>query len=123
MEDHFLVPSNDPKHPLGIHAERLHCVRGLSQDFRIPESSPAAVTDAGASAAEREMTPPTLSIILAVHSHCPLPEFVERVPRPRLILSLPCCGECGLLEGERLLDYQDPDIYSPSRKVLGWHHP
>ena len=126
MEDHFLTGPEDPKHPLGVHAARMTCVNGLSQDFMIPESSPASAPKqspagssggsggsgggssssasevgvvsvgsegdeaaAAAAAAEPELVQPTLSIILAVHSHCPLPEFVERVPRPRLVVSLP----------------------------------
>eukprot|EP00729_Bicosta_minor_P017099 gene17099-25959_t len=42
MEDHFLTGPEDPKHPLGVHAARMTCVNGLSQDFMIPESSPAS---------------------------------------------------------------------------------
>ena len=33
-----------------------------------------------------------LSIVLAVHSHCPLSEFVARIPGALLVVSLPCCG-------------------------------
>ena len=43
--------------------------------------------------------PCVLSKVLAVHSHCPLSEFVSRMPRRLLVVSLPCCGQCGVVEG------------------------
>jgi hypothetical protein len=49
--------------------------------------------------------------------------MVSRVPLPRMTISLPCCGQCGILTGEKLLDYVDEDILSPSRRVLVWYEP
>jgi len=93
------------KNPLGGMSKRLTCVRGISEDFDIPQS------------------PCDLSIVLAVHSHCPLSELFERIPTPRLCISMPCCGQCGLLDGEPVLTYYDEDILSPSRKVICHFHP
>ena len=63
--------------------------------------------------------PPMLTIVLAVHSHCPLAEFLSRAPKPRLCVSLPCCGRCGLVEAAApVLEYEDRDIMSPSRKLI-----
>jgi hypothetical protein len=93
-------------HSWGKMASRLHCVRGTTQGFALPPP------DAGT---------PALSVVLEVHSHCPLAEFVARVPPPALVISLPCCGKCGLVEGgdglDHLLSYSDPDILSPHRDV------
>lgn len=93
-------------HSWGGMASRLHCVRGTTEEFVLPPTD----------------TPtPVLSVVLAVHSHCPLSEFVARVPPPVLVISLPCCGTCGLVQEvdglEPLLSYSDPDILSPHRDV------
>eukprot|EP01047_Picozoa_sp_COSAG01_P049409 COSAG01_NODE_4898_length_4644_cov_14.434763_5_plen_83_part_00 len=69
---------------------------------------------------ENDEHPVVLTLILAVHSHCPLAEFVSRAPRPRLCISLPCCGQCGIVdEGvEPLMSWEDTNIMSPSRRLI-----
>lgn len=92
---------------LGEYADRLCCVRALAEDFVIP------ATAAG-----------TLSIVVAVHSHCELADFAGRVPTPRIVVSLPCCGTCGTIPGNApLLEYEDPDILSPHRRVIVYFDP
>jgi hypothetical protein len=93
-------------HPLGGYANRLTCVRGLSQDFPIPEGAPA------------------LTVILAVHSHCPLAELVDRCPTPRITVTLPCCGQCGVIaDQEPMMSFEDPDIVSPHRTFHVYYTP
>ena len=93
--------------------QRLKCFRALSQDFPMP------------TAEDQPEGTPTLTIVLAVHSHCPLSEFLSRAPRPRLCISLPCCGRCGIVEtaGPPILTYEDPDITSPVRKLIVHYEP
>ena len=103
------VPSAASTHALGSFAERLTCVRGLSQEFEIPPASEPGVT-----------------VLLAVHSHCPLGEFWHRAPRPRLCISLPCCAIAGAhtIDGaEPLLTYSDQAILSPHRTVVVYYDP
>jgi len=103
--------------PLGGLRERLTCIRGLTEDFAIPES---ATREAGGSKGKEALT---LSIILAVHSHCPLAEMVARIPPPWLCISMPCCGTCGKLEGEPAMRYTDHDVLSAAREVIVHYQP
>ena len=89
----------------GKFASRLTCIRGKSEDFQLP----APTAGEGVAA---------LSVVLAVHSHCPLTELWERMPRPRLSVSLPCCGQCGTIPVAPTLEYIDEDILSPHRRIL-----
>ena len=94
----------------GKFASRLTCIRGKSEDFALPAAT-AGERAAGGGAAD-------LSVVLAVHSHCPLAELWERMPRPRLSISLPCCGQCGTIPVAPTLEYIDEDILSPHRRIL-----
>jgi hypothetical protein len=73
------------RHPLGAYSTRLTCVRGTTESFVLPdgEASEREIGDVGRDG---------LSIVLAVHSHCPLSEFVARIRGTLLVVSLPCCG-------------------------------
>ena len=73
------------RHPLGTYCSRLTCVRGTTESFVLPDGE---ASGRGAGDMERD----TLSIVLAVHSHCPLSEFVARICGTLLVVSLPCCG-------------------------------
>ena len=73
-------------HPLGAFCSRLTCVRGTTEDFALPDG----VRREGSGGDDARVD--GLSIVLAVHSHCPLSEFVARIPGALLVVSLPCCG-------------------------------
>lgn len=125
----------------GARVGRLVCVRGTTEEFVLPdeqqrhgaaESEAEAAGEAEAEAegdteAAGEQGGPALSVVMAVHSHCPLSEFVSRIPGKLLVVSLPCCGECGVVEGVDGLDllssYSDPDILSPARVVHVHYRP
>lgn len=78
------------RHPLGAFCSRLTCVRATTEDFVLPEDETPEV-DTKPEGEERSNACP-LSIVLAVHSHCPLSDFVARIPGRLLVVSLPCCG-------------------------------
>ena len=111
----------DPER-LGRFAGRCVCHRGTAEEFELPPAEPG-----------------TLNIVVSVHGHCDLEAFVRRIPRPVVVVSLPCCGECGqcggggawrpppliapagLLEAAPLLEYEDRDILSPHRRIIVHH--
>lgn len=68
----------------------------------------------------RETTPlpPTLSIVVACHSHAPLQDFWDRLAGPKIAVSLPCCGKTwSLLTEPPLHEYEDYEVFSPKRRV------
>ena len=93
----------------------LVCVRNPSQEFAVPteeyENDEHHMP---------EQMDSQLSFILAVHSHCPLPELWDRIPGKKVCISLPCCGDCGTLESAPFLRDDDPEVLSPRRTFLCW---
>lgn len=72
---------------------QLECWRCLSEEWEVPP----AVRDADC------------RVILAVHCHAPLGELWDRLPSPKYCISLPCCGDCGLLKhAPPIVSYRDP---------------
>lgn len=115
---------------LGPWAQNLHLCPCRSEDFEIPPRAEIGCTEShgdstvvGAVEADpclddagREDDLPIVSVVLAVHSHCPLGEFYDRVPKPKFCVTLPCCGSCGFLPGRTPeKSWEDPDIFSPRR--------
>lgn len=86
---------------------QLECWRCLSEEWEVP----VAVRDA------------SCRVILAVHCHAPLGELWERLPTPKYCISLPCCGDCGLLKhAPPIVSYRDPVRMTQSafaRAVIG----
>ena len=63
--------------------------------------------------------PRHLSIVVACHSHAPLQEFWDRLPSPKIAISLPCCGKTwSLLSETSLYEYEDYEVFSPKRRVF-----
>ena len=64
----------------------------------------------------------SLSIVVACHSHAPLQEFWDRVPCPKLCVSMPCCGKTwSNLNEEPLEVYDDFEVFSPKRRIFLYH--
>lgn len=61
----------------------------------------------------------SLRIVVACHSHAPLQEFWGRVQRPKLAVSLPCCGKTWSLiqDVPPLHSYDDFEVFSPKRRI------
>eukprot|EP00958_Prasinococcus_capsulatus_P024334 scaffold3772_cov390-Prasinococcus_capsulatus_cf.AAC.12 len=72
-------------------ANNLVCVRKISQDFRVPTSVEQADMQQFSESDQ-------ISFVLAVHSHCPLQEFWDRVPgrkvRPDHLGCITCHFSC-----------------------------
>ncbi len=60
---------------------------------------------------------PPLSIVVACHSHAPLREFWERVPRPKIAVTLPCCERFSDLGRRPCFQYDDFEIFTPKRRI------
>jgi hypothetical protein len=93
--------------PLGAYQHRFFPARMYSQDFQIPPSS------AGNHGAE----PSALSIVVSCHSHAPLQEFWDRVPNPRIAVTMACCAGYADLTAAPVLEFEDFEVYSPKRTV------
>lgn len=107
-------------------ADRLTCVAALSQDFVLPplaEAAPGSAGGAGdaagAAPANGSAAQRPLSVVVACHSHAPLQEFWDRLPPPKVALSLPCCGKMwSLLAEPAVHEYEDYEVFSPKRRVF-----
>jgi hypothetical protein len=111
MPDHWRFVSIDPilevdderNTPSDFH-DRIALFRGLSQDYEIPISSKDAF--------ER------LCIVIACHSHAPLNEFWNRVPCPKICITMPCCAQFSELPEETpILNYDNFEVHSPKRRI------
>jgi len=61
------------------------------------------------------------AVIVAVHSHAPLQEAVNRIQaRHRLVIAIPCCVKQGIEGVKPVLEYVDDGIWSPKNKVKIW---
>ena len=58
-----------------------------------------------------------LSIVVACHSHAPLKEFWDRVPEPKIAVTLPCCENYCDLGMRPTFQYDDFEIFSPKRRI------
>lgn len=58
-----------------------------------------------------------LSIVVACHSHAPLREFWDRVPEPKLAVTLPCCENFADLGFKPTFQYDDFEIFTPKRRI------
>ena len=57
-------------------------------------------------------------VMVAGHCHTPLGELWRRLPAPKFCVSLPCCGDCGALEGVApILSYRDTEVLSEKNTV------
>jgi hypothetical protein len=73
--------------------DQLECWRCLSEEWEVTP----AIREA------------SCRVILAVHCHAPLGELWDRLPSPKYCISLPCCGDCGLLKhAPPIVSYRDP---------------
>lgn len=97
--------------------DRIEIFSGFSQNYSIKPANGAN----GSAAAGSEIDAPggaLLSIAIACHSHAPLEEFWERMPKPKLCVALPCCAQYSELPKETpLLEYDNFEVYSPKRKI------
>ncbi|CAM9333476.1 unnamed protein product, partial [Ectocarpus fasciculatus] len=73
----------------------------LSQDFSIPPLEESV----------------EISIVVACHSHAPLSEFLSRMQRPVIVVTMPCCADYSKVESEPMLSFDDFEVYSAMRKV------
>jgi hypothetical protein len=88
---------------IGAYSSCLEVVKGYSQDYQIPP---------------RSSLPPSLSIVIACHSHAPLAEFWERVPSPKIAITMACCADYSDLPAiEPIFQFSDYEVYSPKREV------
>ena len=90
---------------LGVASTRLHPINGLAEDFIIPPD------------------PVAFSVVLAVHTHAPLQEFWDRVPRPKVCVSLPCCADYGWLNKNLYISYSDYEIFSKCKHINIYYDP
>lgn len=125
---------------LGDFVSTIRCVKELSQNFSIATSDEKTADDKeiikrekislavnGDTAREKSddghETPlipseHSLSIVIACHSHAPLQEFWDRVPCPKLCVSMPCCGKTwSHLDEEPVEVYDDFEVFSPKRRI------
>jgi hypothetical protein len=95
------------ENPLGAYQHRFFPARMYSQDFQIP---PSTTREHGAE-------PSALSIVVSCHSHAPLQEFWDRVPMPRIAVTMACCAGYADLAATPTLQFEDFEVYSPKRTV------
>jgi hypothetical protein len=91
----------------GAYSHRFFPARMYSQDFQIPPPS-LVYTTAGSS---------TLSIVVSCHSHAPPQEFWDRVPVPRIAVTMACCAGFADLTTAPTMVFEDFEVYSPKRTV------
>ena len=85
--------------------DRIELFSGFSQDYSIENGIDTSVR-------------PLLSIAIACHSHAPLEEFWERMPKPKLCVALPCCAQFSeLLKETPILEYDNFEVYSAKRRI------
>merc|ERR1712238_339719 len=87
--------------------DRIEVFSGLSQDYYIEKRTnyPSKLS-------------PSLSIIVACHSHAPLEEFWERIPSPKLCVAMPCCAQFSELPKETpIFEYDNYEVYSPKHRI------
>ncbi len=88
-----------------MYHNKIELFSGFSQDYSIEKASGAGHC-------------PSLSIVIACHSHAPLEEFWERIPKPKLCVALPCCAQFSELPKETpILEYDNFEIYSAKRRI------
>lgn len=58
-----------------------------------------------------------LTIVIACHSHAPLQEFWDRIPSPKLAITMPCCSTYSSLTIKPFYEYEDYEIYSAKRTI------
>ena len=88
-----------------MYHDKIELFSGLSQYFSIENTSGSEDC-------------PVLSIAIACHSHAPLEEFWERMPKPKLCVALPCCAQFSELPKETpILEYDNFEIYSAKRRI------
>mmetsp|Transcript_8546 Transcript_8546/g.20903 ORF Transcript_8546/g.20903 Transcript_8546/m.20903 type:complete len:497 (+) Transcript_8546:107-1597(+) len=84
---------------------RIELFSGFSQDYEIQMTN-------------KTPSESVLSIAIACHSHAPLEEFWERMPKPKLCVALPCCAQFSELPKETpILEYDNFEVYSPKRRI------
>lgn len=72
-----------------------------SQEFKIPDNGDDVV-----------------SFVIAQHSHAPLQEFWDRVPKPKIAVVMPCCGKTwSALDEAPMFEYDDFDVFSQKRRI------
>lgn len=85
--------------PCGEGTAQIEIVRAMSQDVEVDSTA-------------------GFSLVIACHSHAPLQEFYDRVPRPKACVAIPCCSKYCEMRETPLYEYEDFEIYSPRRKVF-----
>jgi len=101
----WTIVAVDPLMSEKFSTERVHCVCARAEDLCIPSHD----ENQGA-----------ISIIISVHAHCDLDEFAASIPGTRIVVSLPCCGTCGLVRKTPDIEYEDLDVLSPKRTIKAW---
>lgn len=105
---------SESKNDEAFRHDKIKTVCGLSQNYMIHQIHPSASDDNTRVARCSSL----LSIVVACHSHAPLEEFWERVPSPKLCVSMPCCAQYSELPKESpLLEYENFEVYSPKRRI------
>lgn len=68
---------------------------------------------------EDMVLPRGFTVVVAVHSHAPLPGTVRQVRGPGVIVAMPCCVPLAL-ERPPDVEYEDHGCWSPHRTVRVW---
>jgi hypothetical protein len=105
---------------VGPYSNRFFQHNCLSQNFKIPphfvienaEEKTSSETGTGNCVID-----PPINVVVACHSHAPLKEFLSRVPRPAIVVTMPCCADYSAVDAEPILCFDDFEVYSPKRKV------
>ena len=119
----------------GFHST-IRCVNEMSQNFVIATNNEVTAKDVETveslnvplsvngdnTGCKNDSSEQVLSIVIACHSHAPLQEFWDRVPCPKLCVSMPCCGKSwSNLNEEPLEVYDDFEVFSPKRRIFLYH--
>ncbi len=80
-----------PCQHFGAYQNRFFAVALMSQDFNVP------VLGTNSSEADSTNTTQSLSIVVSCHSHAPLQEFWERLPGPKIAITMACCADFAAL--------------------------
>ena len=94
---------------LGEYSDRFSLFGGLSQDF-----------DLSHTVMNKTKNHPSLSVVIALHSHAPLSQFWGRLGGEKIAITMECCAEYSELHsaGESpLMEFEDFEVYSPKRTV------
>ena len=102
---------------LGEYSDRFTLFRGRSQDFDLTDTMENTITS---TAIQESDSPPSFSIVIALHSHAPLSEFWKRLGGKKVAITCECCAEYSELHsvGESpVMEFDDFEVYSPKRRI------